>query len=367
MDLQELRVVLEEPGPYLSLHLDVGRDDEEGEERAESRWTTVHHALERCELPEALIEDIGERVRANTHLPGEVHRTIVASPERVLLDDVQQGHDSQPEVVDHGPLPLVTPWLEHQDQGLPFVLAVTNREGADISAYRALHRGRPQRQDTVTGETFYITKVAEGDWAQKQFQRTAENTWHHNAELVADGIRSAARGAPAQAVFVAGEVRARSEVLRALHQGEHEHLGTIVELDSGGRAEGASTEALWGEIQERVRELVAERDADVAAQLQRAQGQDLGGSATGLAEVLDALAKSQVDRLVLDPAAVEELRVNPGEHPGLPLPEPAASAADLPADRTLVAAAALTGASLTLLPSTVSGGDGVSALLRWEG
>jgi hypothetical protein len=73
-----------------------------------------------------------------------------------------------------------------------------------------------------------------------------------------------------------------------------------------------------------------------------------------------------VDRLVVDLAALGERTIRPKDHPGLPLPEPAASAADVPAGRALVAAAAMSGAQMTLLPKGMSHGGGVAALLRWE-
>jgi|tagenome__1003787_1003787.scaffolds.fasta_scaffold20917107_3 hypothetical protein len=51
---------------------------------------------------------------------------------------------------------------------------------------------------------------------------------------------------------------------------------------------------------------------------------------------------------------------------GLPLPAPALDATELPADRVLVAAAALTGARVSVLPASVAHGGGASALLRWD-
>ena len=48
------------------------------------------------------------------------------------------------------------------------------------------------------------------------------------------------------------------------------------------------------------------------------------------------------------------------------LPASAQDATGLPADRVLVAAAALTGADLTVLPAAMTHGGGASALLRWD-
>ncbi|MBO0846425.1 MAG: hypothetical protein J2P22_13525 [Nocardioides sp.] len=363
MDLERLRPVFETSGPYLTLHVDVSRDSEDGAEQLESRWTTIRHEFERAAVPRALYDELDRRLHENTHVAGEVRRTIVASGEQVLLDDVQPGHNPHPEVVDLGDLPDLSAWIDTEDQAYPFVLAVVDRTGGEVSAYRAASRP-PVEQESVTGVTFYITKVPEGDWAQKQFQQTAENRCHENAELVAEHVRSAAFACAAEVVLVAGEVRARAEVVKAL---EHLDRGFdhVVEIQSGGRAAGASDEALWQEVHERLRELAAGDDAAVSTLLEEGRGRR-ERVAIGVGDVLDALFKGQVERLVVDLEALAERSVKPGRHLGLPLPQPAATADELPADRVLVAAGTLTSAHMSVLPASMVHGGGASALLRWD-
>lgn len=362
MELTRLRPIYEEAGPYVTLHVETGRDTEDAESRMDARWTTIRHDLERFGLDSALIEEIGDRVRANTHRPGAVRRTLVANDDKILFDDVQTGESSRPEVIDRAELPELSAWLAQEDQAVPFVLVVADREGADIEVHRALARPAEDSR-TVTGETFYITKVAEGDWAHKQFQQTAENTWKHNAGLVADAVRSLAREHRPALVLVAGEVRARAEVTAALEDGEE--LGEVVQVESGGRAAGSSDEALWDEVRAHLARAAAAADADVAARLDEARGRG-EGAATGIQEVLTALAKAQVEHLVVDLDEVRKHTVDPGAHDGLALPKSAVAAEELPADRVLVAAAALSGARLSVLPAAMSRGGGVSALLRWD-
>jgi hypothetical protein len=363
MDLRRVRPVFEESGPFVTVHVEVGRANENPEGQMEARWTHVRHELEHLGTAEQLVEDIGGRVTENHHQSGDVRRTIVASDSKVLLDELQVGHSVAPEIVDHGALPDLSGWLVTEDQSVPFVLAVVDRVGADIDAFRAFSHGSSDHE-TVQGESFYITKVSAGDWAEKQFQQTAEDSWKHNAGLVSDAVRSLTRRHHIRLVLVAGEVRARAEVLHALadHVGE---VGTVVEIEEGGRAAGASDEALWSAVQERLVEAGRAADADLANRLDEARGRGEGG-ATGLDEVLEALAKAQVEHLAVDLSALAEKSVRPGDHFGLPLPELAASADELPADRVVVAAAALTDAALSVLPAAMARGGGVSALLRWS-
>jgi hypothetical protein len=361
--LDRLQPVFEETGPYVTIHVDVGRASEDGTAQVESRWTTIRHRLEREGVPTTLVSDLGERIRQNTHLAGEVRRTIVVAGGRVVLDDVQPGHTAHPEVVDVGDLPQLAPWIDTEDQAFPFVLAVVDRQGGDVRAYRAASR-EPVSEESVTGETFYITKVAEGDWAQKQFQQTAENTWHHNAHLVAESVRTAALVSHAKALFIAGEIRARAEVVRAIESIDH-GLDSVVQIESGGAGAGADEDALWSEVHERLRELVAAADMDISSRLDEGRGRGQG-VATGTDEVLDALVRGQVEELVVDLERLQDTAVQPAHHPGLPLPSSATQAPELPADRVLVAAGALTGARMTVMPATMTRGGGASALLRWD-
>jgi hypothetical protein len=73
---------------------------------------------------------------------------------------------------------------------------------------------------------------------------------------------------------------------------------------------------------------------------------------------------ARVDRLVLDLASMQEGTVDFTAYPGLRVP-PSARERAVPADRTLVAGAALTDAQLSLLPASIGRGGGVSALVRW--
>lgn len=361
MKLDAIRPLLDADGPFVTIHAEVGRASEDAVSQRDARWTTTRHELEKAGVSSALVADIGDRLLANTHLPGDVRRTIVAADDTILMDDLQPGHTTWPEVVEVGPLPQLDSWLAAQDSSCHFLLVNTDRVGADLSLHTAATNPAAVER-SVEGDDFYITKVAEGDWAQKQFQQTAENTWQYNARLVADEVVAMCRRNSPEVVLVAGETRARAEVLRALepHQAG---LPTVTEIDAGGRADGASHEALWQQVEEVTGHVIRERDVTLAASLDEARGR--GEDATGLDPVLNALAQSQVEHLAVDLAAMADRSVAVERLSAIPLPRSAVEQKSLPADQALVAAAALTGAALTPLPASMSRGGGVSALLRW--
>lgn len=362
MRLDAIKPIYQQDGPFVTVYAEVGRNTEDAVAQREARWTTLRHQLEHAGVPSSLIADLGDLMNDNTHLEGEVRRTVVASGDSIVFDDVQPGHTHWPEMFDIAPLPDLSGWLAAADASRSFLLVNTDRVRADISLHRALP-GPPDAERSVDGDDFYITKVAEGDWAQKQFQQTAENTWKHNASLVADEARTLARRHGTTATLIAGETRARSEVARALEL-DAEALAPVIEIESGGRAAGASSSALWDEVTEVVTGLAREHDTDIAARLAEARGRG-EGAATGLDDVVAALAQSRVEHLVVDMPEFKGRTISTERFGGIPLPDGALGESELPADRALVAAAALTGASLNLLPSAMSHGGGVAALLRW--
>ena len=362
MDLARLRPVFQHPGPYLTVHAEVGRGAEDALDQLDARWTSVRHELEHRQVAPALVEEVGERLRANTHREGEVRRTVVAAGSEVVFDDVQAAHSMWPETVDLAALPDLASWLRLADAEIPFLLVQVDRTGGDIDFYRA--RARPRSEhESVQGVTYYIRKVPEGDWAQKEFQRGAEERWKHNAREVADHVRKVAGQHRPRVILVAGDVRAVTDLEAALEGSDV----AVARLESGGRAAGVSEEALWAEVSRVLAELEGHGQQDIADRL--AEGAGRNEAAVGADAVLDALVKQQVDRLVLDPDRAARQVVRPRDHAGLELPEPAAAADELPADRVVVAAAALSGARLSLVPGELlpqGGAEGLAALLRWS-
>jgi hypothetical protein len=360
MNLEALREVFSHQGPFVTVHAEVGRETEDARQQLDARWTTIRQQLEQEGLGQPLIDSIGSRLRENPRVPGEARRTIVAAGDDIVFDDVQPGHSIWPETTEVAPLPDLSGWLHQADAQLPFVLIVADREGADVDFYRAVSQPDPEHRE-VHGETLHITKVPEGDWAQKQFQNRSENVWKQNAGEVADLVRSVCRSHRPRVVCLAGEERARAEVTTALEGLETE----LVQIAAGGRAAGASEEALWDEVRVALARIVAADDQQVADRLLESSGQGRG-AARGVGDVVDALVKGQVDRLVLDLEAARDMTVRAKDHPGLALP-PTVGDQDLPADRVLVAAGAATDADVSLLPTDQSRGAGVAALLRWDG
>ena len=360
MHLDALRPVFEQSGPYLTVHAEVGRTDEHALDQLDARWTSIRHELERQDVSTDLIDEIGERLHENTHLAGEARRTIVATPERVVFDDVQPGRARWPETLELAELPDFSGWLRHADRAIPFVLVQVDRTGGDLAFYRGLNHV-PADESTVQGESFQITKVPDGDWAQKQYQNRAEEIWAKNAAEVADELTGLVRQQRPRVILVAGDVRAAEELTAALGA----HPTPVVRLSSGGRAAGTSDDALWEEIHTVVAGFEARDDEEVAERVAAGVGRDQG-VAVGPVDVLEALVRGPVDELVLDLDQASGTTVHPVDLPGLELPDPARRTPEIAADRVLLAAAARSDADVSLLPASLLPEAGVAAVLRWD-
>lgn len=359
MNLASIQYLYNHDGPFVSLHVDVSRESEAAIKGLESRWTTMRHALADANADENVLARIGEIVRQPTGLPGAARRSIVAAGDAVLLDDARMGHGAWPEVTAVGPLPDVSGWVTQVDGEFPFVLVTADREGAEVDVYRSLSL-RDHERDTVEGQTLHINKVPAGDWAE--LQDHTEEVWRRNARMVAESVRAAGKEHGARLVLLAGEVRARAEIREVLtSSGSLE----VVEVEAGGRAAGSSSEALWNEVNTVIGHQWERDHRHVLDRLEEQSGQGRA-VARGLRDVLLALVRGQVERLVVDLAAAHDQTIAPGDYPGLALPSAALEGDRLPADQTLVAAGSSTDAELSVLPSSSIGGDGIAALLRWE-
>lgn len=367
MQLDQVRPVYDAPGPYTTVRCDVTRGNESAAQEIEARWTELARALESEGAPDEDVAAARERVLENTHETGALERTVVVAHGEVLLDDVRPAKEEGLAHATHAALPDLAGWAADSSEAVPFVLVVVDREGAEASAYHAWHRG-PASSREVEGDTFHLHKVPSGGWSHRRYQQATQETWEKNARQVVDEVRSLVRTHRPRAVLVAGDVTMRSEVAGQLGEGTASDAPLSVhQLESGGRAPGASTEAMWTEVHALLGTLRAAQEQELTATLERVQGQG-GGGAVGLSETLAALAQSKVDTLLLGSGLLPGTEVVPAQHEGLALPEGVDRDRPVPADQALLAAACLTDAQVQgLAPELVQvpGFDGCAALLRW--
>ena len=359
MKTDQIAPLYADPGPFASAYVEVSRDAEDGDHVAELQARAAADQLREQGAPEEVVAQVLERLSQPPHVPAPVSRFVVATGRGVLLDELTPRHRARPEAT-WASLPDVAGWLTDADTAVPFVLALVDHEGGDVRRYSAAAVG-PDDEATLGGRTEFEHKIRGGSWAHLRYQHHVENVWRQNATDVVAEIDWLVRRHAIPLVVLAGDPRSRQQVLATLPAIDAE----VVELDAGGRNADSGEDALERAVEHALRDEVVQEKLAQVHELRDRMGRDFA-VATGVGDVVDAFVRGQVDRLLIDPAAAAGFTVEPERHPGLALGAVTGLPASLPADRVLVAAAALTDAEVVVSRASTLGGAPAAALLRWD-
>jgi Bacterial archaeo-eukaryotic release factor family 2 len=368
MDVTFLSTVTDHPGPCATVCADVTHTTENADTEVDLRVRALTEQLTDQGAPEAVVEAVRSRLTEGNE-GGEAGtyrgRAVVVGPDGEVLLDSPLADAPRTETAEWSPLPDLVTVLRALPGRIPHIVVVADRVGADITVATA--PGLPSEEKSVEGDRFLMRKVQGGGWAHHRYQHTAENVWIHNVQQVIDEIDTLVDTTGARFVLIAGDIRARQIFT---DRATPKIQAVLVDMDEGGRAEGADRSV----IDERVTELVAEHeaaeDAKVLEQIEAASAHGL--AVTGTALVVEALRKAQVETLVLaDEPDDEQLMI--GRSPleiGVDADDMAAlgvtDAATVPADRALLRAAVGSSAGVVVLPRAAMPGDiPVAAVLRY--
>jgi hypothetical protein len=347
-----------DPGPFASAYVEVSRDQEQGNRVVELGVRAVAEELSERGAPPEVVSDVQERLLRSTGQPAPISRCVVATERGVLFDELTRSHNAH-SVVTWGPLPDLAAWLRDASQQIPFVLALVDHEGGDVTTYSA-DAIEPEREASVGEPSKYEHKVRGGGWSHLNWQRSAETIWAQNATEVATEIERQVRKGP-ELVILAGDEHSRSLVTRHLPD---TISAEVVVLGRAGRPIDGGDDALAEDVESALRDIVVARQLKIVHELKERIGQGRS-MAIGVSDVADAFVRGQVDQLLLDPQAAADFILRPSDHPGLALGINAADE-DLRADQALVAAACLTDADISVATTATMGGAPVAALLRWN-
>jgi hypothetical protein len=357
MDTTPIAPIFASPGPFATVLVDVSHDSENAEQEHELRVRAACDELRNQGADDAAVAVVEERASQTVGQAAPVSRFVVAAPDGVLYDEVA-GVRTDQQVAHWGPLPDLARWIEHQDSVFSFVLALVDHEGGDVAVYTS-DVPEPESESSADGETHHVHKVPVGGWSALRYQHVTENVWARNAADVADRVNAHIRDGQ-RLVLLAGDPQSLPMVRERL---EDEGVD-VVELESGTRAEDGGDEALQQAVREALFARALERRLALSHELKDRLGRD-HAVATGVRDVADAFVRGQVETLLLDPAAADDLTLDVSDHPGLALGA-GAQEGPLPAGPALTAAAVLTGAGVAVTRSSALGGAPVAALLRWD-
>lgn len=366
MDLSFLRPLFDHPGPWASVYLDASRHTANGDQEVDLRWRSQRDRLTEQGADAATVAAIEEAVRDQPSRPGRFGLAVFARAGEVAL--VEQLDAPPPaDEAHYGPLPHAMPLLAQRGEDIPYVRVLADRTGADLTGLEA---GGIPRQRTVTGgEEFPLRKVQAGGWSQRRYQQSAEVSWQRNAGDVAAAAVDLAESVGAEVIVVGGDVRA---VQLFTDQLPPRWQDRVVSTDAGSRHAGADQSALDDVTIQAVAE-VADRHTRQLIDRYQAQRGDRGAS-TGLADVVSALQRGQVDAVLLvnDPSSTDRLWIGTDDPSLVAVDEQTLRDAgvrdpkQVRADAALLRAIAGTGAQLVLVgPGEVPLEHGIGAVLRY--
>ena len=195
--------------------------------------------------------------------------------------------------------PPVTRLLAWEQDHPAYLLVVTDRTGADITA--AAGAGQPEQTWTVVGPDDEIErKQGPGGWSQPAYQHRVEDSWRHNAARVAEEVATRAAAVGAQVLVLSGDVRAVQLLSERL---PHDH-GLLVHHITGSRAADGSQATRPRRVEQALREAAEAQTARLLTALHDNMGP--GGLAVeDVMDTLDALASGRVATLLVRPFSAD--------------------------------------------------------------
>ncbi|MEU0371706.1 Vms1/Ankzf1 family peptidyl-tRNA hydrolase [Streptomyces sp. NPDC006283] len=348
MQLSFLTPLYERPGPWASVHIDTGQEDESTTTRRELQARNVCDSLSRQGADDATVRAVFHALMSGPERTHGAGRAVFATSGRVVLDPPLATRPSMAVDARWSALPHVAPLLDLAAQEPVCLVAYIDRLGADLEVRTPLGT---RRTGQAEGRDRPIHRTGRDDWSERQFQRSVEDTWEYDAGEIADAIAVCDEQVAADLVVLAGDVRER----RPVHDKLPARLRPrAVETAHGGRAQGAAT--LLDEDIERARQEHLRRTAD--EELDRFRSAH-DATAEGVPALVEAAREHRIAELFVRPDGPDtrrevwvgnepdQLAVRRTESRYLGGTHPVAARAD----DALLRSAAVTGAAVQSLPA----------------
>ncbi|MFF7652957.1 Vms1/Ankzf1 family peptidyl-tRNA hydrolase [Streptomyces sp. NPDC007983] len=382
MRLGFLNPLFERPGPWATVYVDTSHPDQSAAEEHERSAREACRRLEQQGADARTCRAVYDELMTVTPATEPVGRAVFASRGEVVLDP---SLTAPPQGAPHAcwsALPHVGPLMELAGDDPSCLVAYIDRTGADFEL-----RGARGERDVgqVTGQQWPVHRTASADWSERHFQLRTENTWEHNAGLIADELRARQEETQADLVLLVGDARER----RAVHDRLPEQLRSrAAESAHGGRAAGSASPGthaarlLDRDVDEVRARHVHDHTEEAMERFQagRVPADGRVTAAEGVPALVDAAREHRIGTLLIRPDGTDLYReVWAGAEPD----QVAMRRTDLQylgdgrpvavrADDALIRSAAATGAEVLTVPPG-SGGEeangapvgGLGALLRW--
>ncbi|HYZ68084.1 MAG TPA: hypothetical protein VE666_09830, partial [Mycobacterium sp.] len=290
MRSDRFRSLLTARGPFASVYIDDSHDTADAEAQIELRWREIGQQLD-DRVSADVVAAIERSVLGGGPAVGRSGRSIIADAVGVVLDEPLLRGAAAP-VVRVSEFPYIIPVIEHGLEHPSYLVVAVDHAGADIT----VHCHGRTTTERVDGGGYPVHKASGAETAgYGDPQPRAEEARAKNIRATSDRVSALLDDTEAELVFVAGEVRSRSDFVAAVPA----RVGSrIVEVNVGARG-SIDQDALAHEIATTF-QLRRARTIEQAAQRFEAEIARGSGLATeGMAGVCAALRDGAAETLII--------------------------------------------------------------------
>src|SRR5215475_882908 len=181
MQLDFLRPLYEQPGPYASVCMDASTDTTDSRIMRELRWRALRESLAEQGADQATIKALDGAMGVLPTRPGRWGAALFASSKGdVHTEEIP--HPPLREFAKWSTLPQVSEVVRAHVNDVRWIRVVMDRTGADITTSSDTAR-------SVNGtEDWPLPLLCRGGWSAPRYDRSVEVTWERNAAEVADQV-----------------------------------------------------------------------------------------------------------------------------------------------------------------------------------
>lgn len=366
MDLHDLTPVLSADGPFVTVLVDSESDVEQAADKYELQWKNVLRELEDKGVDARTRQAI--EAAKGEHSQGAARLVVATASDGTVRLATSLSTTPRRPVVDVAPLPQLRPLVDEMTRQVPHVVVLADHTGADVSAY--YDTDSVAEELTVKGSrTQHLRKVKGGGWSHHRYQHNAEQGWADNAKEIVSAVENLAQKVGAQFIVLVGDER---ELVYVKEKLSTQWLDKVLEV-AGARGRDGSEDLIPSRVSDAIALRLAAGTMDLLADYAQERGQGKR-AVDGLADVVEALRKAQVETLLITTDTEQGATLFFGPEP-TQLGTTAQELADLgvtspqegPMVDVLIRAAIGTSADVQLVPGEMETAPamGVGAVLRY--
>lgn len=308
MDLNRLRHVYDQDGPFATVYLEGRSPGEDAGEQIRLRWRALRERLVSGGATTPVLEALDAELRSG--VAGEEQadgRVLVASKAGVLLHEPWDAALGTGDDARWTPVPELGAYAREAARSVRMLVVISDAHGARIRRELLAEQHEPQQLSSLNIAGSGVGRVLKphgGALSHRQIHRQAEEALERNAKDIVDSTRKAAANFRPHVIVLAGEVQSRTAVRQQLTD---DIAGLVTEAEHGGRDEPTADEALHDELLTMAGDQAARRSARYTDQFNAALKR--GRAVQSHEQVAEAAESGAVDTLLFESGV-------PGSHEG---------------------------------------------------